>query len=88
MGDVPNDVKDLDTTKALALELDKPFVKDKKKRSHKPTFSKSQQDALIGEIMQEVTKKWFKKLPTKWHLIVLHWQRGDFPRKMPKPRWN
>jgi hypothetical protein len=57
MGDVPNDVKDLDTTKALALELDKPFVKDKKKRSHKPTFSKSQQDALIGEIMQEVTKK-------------------------------
>jgi hypothetical protein len=38
--------------------------------------------------MQEVTKKWFKKLPTKWHLIVLHWQRGDFPRKMPKPRWN
>jgi hypothetical protein len=25
MGDVPNDVKDLDATKALSLELDKPF---------------------------------------------------------------
>jgi hypothetical protein len=56
VGDVPNDVKDLDATKALSLELDKPFLKDKKKRSHKLTFSKSQQDALVREIMQEVKK--------------------------------